>query len=271
MQALPARGAMVAIQASAEEVRATLARYADVAGIAAVNGPADTVISGDEAAVLAIAAEWTGRGRKTKRLPVSHAFHSPLMEPMAAEFRRIAERLDYAPPTVPIVSTVTGTIAEPHTMTGAEYWVGQALSPVLFEQAVRELHAANAGVYLELGTGTLASLTHDCLPDPGRRPLVRALLRDGACEPESLVAALAQARIQGAACDIAALFPGAHRVDLPTYPFQRERYWLATPADRGDPAGLGLDTATHPFLSAATELPDGGSLFTGRISLEAQP
>ncbi|MEU1290322.1 SDR family NAD(P)-dependent oxidoreductase, partial [Kitasatospora sp. NPDC005856] len=272
MHEVAGRGAMVAIGAGADEVRATLAGREDAVGIAAVNGPAGTVVSGDEVAVMAVVDEWARRGSRTKRLLVSHAFHSPLMEPMTAALRETAERLRYAEPTVPVVSTVTGAVVEPGTMASADYWVDQVLRPVLFSDAVATLHAAGVRTYLELGSDALASITPDCLPEQDPRPLVGALLRKDRPEPESVATALAQARLHGVPVDLAALLPGARPgADLPTYPFQRERFWLDRPADDGDPAGLGLERTTHPFLGAGTELPDGGFLFTGRISAQTRP
>ncbi|MFE3022418.1 SDR family NAD(P)-dependent oxidoreductase [Streptomyces sp. NPDC059256] len=270
MQELPVSGAMVAIGASVEEVRASLTGREDAIGVAAVNGPAGTVVSGDEVAVMAVVDEWEKRGRRTKRLLVSHAFHSPLMQPMVAGFREVAESLRFTEPSIPIVSTVTGEVLSAGTMTSARYWVDQVLQPVLFAAAVQTLYQAGVRSYLELGSDALASLAPDCLPDQDARPLVGAVLRRGTSEPDSLVTALIRARIAGTPVDLAAMLPDARSVDLPTYPFQRERYWLSRPA--GDaPTDFGLHGTTHPFISAETELPDGGLLFTGRISTDAQP
>ncbi|MGP4030333.1 SDR family NAD(P)-dependent oxidoreductase [Actinomadura sp. 3N407] len=272
MQELPGSGAMVAIGASAEEVRASLTGREDAVGIAAVNGPAGTVVSGEEVAVMAVVDEWAACGRRTKRLLVSHAFHSPLMKPMVAAFREVAEGLRFDRPTIPIVSTVTGDVVEPGTMASARYWVDQVTRPVLFAAGVQTLHEAGVRAYLELGSDALASLAPDCLPELDARPLVGALLRRDAAEQESVVTALARARVAGVRVDLAAMLRDARRVDLPTYPFQRERYWLGRPAaDASSPTGLGLAGTTHPFLGAETELPDGGFLFTGRISADAQP
>ncbi|MDI5938161.1 SDR family NAD(P)-dependent oxidoreductase, partial [Micromonospora sp. DH15] len=272
MHEVSGNGAMVAIGADPDEVRASLAGLEESVGIAAVNGPAGTVVSGDEVAVMSVVQQWSARGRRVKRLLVSHAFHSPLMAPMVDAFRAVAETMTFAAPVVPIVSTVTGDFADPQALAAPDYWVDQVLRPVLFAQGVETLYQAGARVFLELGSDALASLTPDCLADRFPGPLVNALLRKDRPEPESVVTALAQVRLRGAPVDLAALLPGARRIaELPTYPFQRERFWLSRPVGSGDPAGLGMDRASHPFLGAGTELPDGGSLFTGRISAESQP
>ncbi|WP_431898202.1 SDR family NAD(P)-dependent oxidoreductase [Micromonospora haikouensis] len=272
MHEVSGNGAMVAIGADPDEVRASLAGLEESVGIAAVNGPAGTVVSGDEVAVMSVVQQWSARGRRVKRLLVSHAFHSPLMAPMVDAFRAGAETMTFSAPVVPIVSTVTGDFADPQALAAPDYWVDQVLRPVLFAQGVETLYQAGARVFLELGSDALASLTPDCLADRFPGPLVSALLRKDRPEPESVVTALAQVRLRGAPVDLAALLPGARRIaELPTYPFQRERFWLSRPVGSGDPAGLGMDRASHPFLGAGTELPDGGSLFTGRISAESQP
>ncbi|EWM17466.1 type I polyketide synthase, partial [Kutzneria sp. 744] len=155
MQALPAGGAMVAIQAAEDEIT-----LVDGVGIAAVNGPRSVVISGDEQAVLAIKAEFEAKGRKTTRLKVSHAFHSPLMEPMLDEFRKVAESLTYGTPTIPVVTTSAGG----GQWTEPEYWVDHVRTAVRFCDAVRTLEAQGATLYLEIGPdGVLTGMAQGCL------------------------------------------------------------------------------------------------------------
>ncbi|WP_344641678.1 acyltransferase domain-containing protein, partial [Kitasatospora cystarginea] len=161
MQALPVGGAMVAVQASEDEV---LPFVSGEVGIAAVNGPSSVVISGAEQAVLEVAEKLAAQGRKTKRLTVSHAFHSPLMEPMLAEFRTVAEGLAYGEPGIPIVSTLTGKLTD--ELRTAEYWVRHVREAVRFHDAVQVLEREGVRTFLELGPdGTLSAMGQECVSE----------------------------------------------------------------------------------------------------------
>ncbi|WP_033261138.1 type I polyketide synthase [Amycolatopsis vancoresmycina] len=223
MQALPEGGAMVAVGAPEADVRAALT--GDGVGIAAVNGPAATVIAGEETAVLALAGAFAARGVKTKRLRVSHAFHSPLMDPMLAEFGAVAAKLTYHEPVIPVVSTLTGALAEPST---PDYWVRHVRGTVRFADAVRTLADLGAGTFLELGPDSVLSAM---VADSTDVPAIPAL-RAGEAEPRALVTAFARLRTAGHRLDASVLLAGARRTELPTYAFQRSRFWLepATPS-----------------------------------------
>ncbi|WP_409490915.1 SDR family NAD(P)-dependent oxidoreductase [Amycolatopsis sp. cmx-11-12] len=257
MQELPSGGAMVAIQAREEDVQ-----LVDGVGIAAVNGPDSVVISGVEDKVLGIAAGFA----KTKRLSVSHAFHSPLMEPMLDEFRQVVEGLEFGSPGIAAVSTVSGRVVSGEWGT-AEYWVRQVREPVRFMDAVRTLSAEGVRTFVELGPdAVLSAMVGDLADDVDAVPLQR---RDRP-EAKTLVRAVAGLPV----VDWPAFFEGgdARVVDLPTYPFQRDRYWLAPSAGTRDAVGLGLNAAGHPLLGAAVEVADGETtVLTGRLSLESQP
>ncbi|WP_342668034.1 acyltransferase domain-containing protein, partial [Streptomyces roseoverticillatus] len=271
MQALPAGGAMVAVQATESEVLPHLTE--DIA-IAAVNGPSSVVVSGAEDAVEAIRSHFEGEGRKTSRLRVSHAFHSPLMEPMLDGFRAVAEGLTYGAPELTVVSNVTGAPATAGELRSPDYWVTHVREAVRFADGIRALHAEGVTRFLELGPdGTLSAMARESLPD---ETLLVPALRKNRAEDATLLAALGQLHVHGTSTDWAAFFAGtdARVADgLPTYAFQHERFW-PTPGrtGAGDIGAAGLEAAGHPLLSTAVELPDSdGLLFTTRLSLQSHP
>ncbi|WP_456340703.1 SDR family NAD(P)-dependent oxidoreductase [Streptomyces rochei] len=273
MQELPAGGAMVAVQASEAEVAPLL-----TPGVAlgAVNGPESVVLSGEEGEVLALAAAFVARGRKTQRLSVSHAFHSPLMEPMLAEFRRVAESLTYHEPLLPVVSNVTGTLDDEHRLSTPEYWVDHVRATVRFSDGVRALADAGADAFVELGPdGVLTALAQQSLDTgTGTGALAVAALRKDRAEERCLLTALARLHTAGVDVDWSACFhgTGARRTDLPTYAWQHERYWPVLMAAAGDVSAAGLVSAEHPLLGAAVSLAGtDGVLFTGRLSAQTHP
>nr|WP_066946655.1 type I polyketide synthase [Streptomyces lushanensis] len=228
MQALPRGGAMVAVQAGEPEVAALLAGRTSEAAVAAVNGPSSVVVSGDEAAVEEIAGHFAERGRRTSRLKVSHAFHSPHMDGMLEEFRTVAKEVTFGTPGIPVVSTLTGQAASGDNLRTADYWVDQVRHAVRFADAVRTLESEGVTTLLEVGPGgVLSALAAQSAGLPDVTVAVPAV-RGGRPEPEALVAALAALHCRGTAVDWQAFFAGtgARRAELPTYAFQRERYWL---------------------------------------------
>jgi len=279
MQELPAGGAMVAIQGSEDEVAPLLT---DRASIAAVNGPTSVVIAGDEDVALEIAAGFEAQGRKTKRLTVSHAFHSPRMDAMLADFRKVAEGLAFNAPTIPLVSCLTGTVATADEIRMPDFWVRHVRESVRFVDGVHTLRDNGVTTFVELGPdGVLSAMGENCLAeteteteDNEDQAAFVPALRNGRPEARALATALAQLHVRGVALDWTAVYAGrgARRVELPTYPFQRQRYWLDVGISAEDVAYAGLDTAGHPLLGAAVELPDtGGYVFTGRLSLLTHP
>ncbi|WP_241911121.1 type I polyketide synthase [Streptomyces sp. DH-12] len=249
MDALPAGGAMVAVEASEDEVRAALVEGVSVA---AVNGPRAVVVSGAEAAVEQVAAALAERGARTKRLTVSHAFHSVLMDPMLEEFRQVAKTLTYRPARIPVVSNLTGEVAGPELST-PDYWVRHVREAVRFADGIRTLHDRGVTRFLELGPdGVLTAMAQNTLPDaePGAdEVLCTAVLRKDREETFSLLTALGRLHAHGGEVDWAAFFAGtgARPVALPTYPFQRTRYWLdAEPLEGVSGAGT-ADAETDEF------------------------
>ncbi|MFJ9813569.1 SDR family NAD(P)-dependent oxidoreductase [Streptomyces sp. NPDC101158] len=265
MQELPAGGAMSAVAASEDEV---LPLLGDTVSVAAVNGPTSVVVSGAEDDVVRLESHFADQGRRTRRLRVSHAFHSPLMEPMLDEFRRVAEAMTHAEPGIPLVSTLTGAPAAPD----ADHWVRHIRGTVRFADAVRHLHDAGVTTFLEIGPdAVLTALTPGCLPDTADDVAALATLRAGRDEESDLLDAVGAAWVRGATVSGAALFPGARAVPLPTYAFQRRRYWLDLPTTP-DVAGAGLTPLHHPLLTAEISLADGdGTLLTGLLPARTQP
>ncbi|WFB10965.1 SDR family NAD(P)-dependent oxidoreductase [Streptomyces sp. LX-29] len=274
MQSLPQGGAMVSIAAPEKDVRSALEGVAGVS-VAAVNGPASVVISGDADAVARISDGFAADGVKTKQLRVSHAFHSPHMDAMLADFRRFADILTYHAPRIPVVSNVTGKIATAEELCSAEYWVRHVREAVRFADGIRTLESQGVTRFLELGPdGTLSAMARDCLTEGSEAALVPALRRDRP-EERSLLTALSRLHAHGVPADWEAVFAGtgARRVELPTYAFQRRQYWPKPSATQaGDVSAAGLTRAEHPLLGAAVGLADGdGYLFTGRLSVETHP
>jgi acyl transferase domain-containing protein/acyl carrier protein len=254
MGELPAGGAMVSLQASEQEVEKLLGGLEQRVALAAVNGPRSVVISGDEEAVFELAGEWQRQGRKTKRLRVSHAFHSPRMDEMLRDFAKVAESISYSAPGIPIVSNLTGEPLSAELACSPDYWVRHVREPVRFFDGARWLSTIGVSSYLELGPdGVLSAMIQDChtekddeppggddvgTVDDGRAPLMAIpVLRGGRPEAQTFIGALAEMWVRGVNVDWGTLYQGseARRVDLPTYAFQRQHYWLgASPATARD-------------------------------------
>ncbi|MEV5084137.1 SDR family NAD(P)-dependent oxidoreductase, partial [Streptomyces sp. NPDC056159] len=270
MQALPAGGAMVAVQATEDEVTPHLI---DGVSIAALNGPTSVVVSGVEGAVLELAARFEADGRKTTRLRVSHAFHSPLMDPMLDEFRTVAEGLSYATPVIPVVSNLTGSLATAEELCSPEYWVRHVREAVRFADGMVTLQEQGVTTFLELGPdGVLSAMAQESLT--GGEAVTIPLLRKNTAEERAALAALGRLHATGTRVDWAGfLAPAcASPLELPTYAFQHRPFWPAAKRDATDVNSVGISAAAHPLLNAVVELAEGEDLvFTGRLSLHSHP
>ena len=286
MGALPDGGAMAAVSVSEREVLESLCDFDGRLALAAVNAPEGVVVSGDEEAVGAWETAFAAEGRKVTRLRVSHAFHSHLMDPMLAEFKTLLESVSLREPTLPVVSNVSGQTLSVAEATSPEYWANHVRRTVRFCDGVRFLQRAGVTCWLELGPGgALCAMAHQSLDRDTREELatgehrvennlIASSLRAHRPETRELITLLAQAHIHGLLVDWGVLFAGreACGVDLPTYAFQRKRFWLERSVAAVDASAVGQMEADHPLLGAAVELPEGGGwLFTGRLSLRSHP
>ena len=260
MQALAPGGAMLAVELPADVVEKALG---DTVAIAAVNGPTSVVVSGEQDAVDALAQQWRDQGVRIKPLTVSHAFHSPLMDPMLADFAAALDGLTFSEPSIPGL---------PDGVARADYWVAHVRRPVLFGDMVTQLRDQGATRWLEVGPdGVLTALAQRVVEDGVFVPC----LRSGRPQVETLLGAVGTLWAHGADVDWAALFEawGGRPVGgLPTYPFQHRNLWLDTAGKTADVASAGLATPGHPLLGAAVELAGSdGYLLTGRLALSSHP
>ncbi|WP_256451405.1 type I polyketide synthase [Amycolatopsis sp. CA-230715] len=244
-QDLPPGGAMVALGVPEADV---LPLLTDGVSVAAVNGPASTVIAGDENAVLDIARRLEAEGCPVKRLRISHASHSQRMDPMLPDLRAVAEGLTFNEPVIPMAARAPQT---------PERWVRHVRDTVRFADDIEWLTGQGVTTFVEVGPdAALVPMIEECLG--GRNAVVVPLQRRDRSETREVVTALARLYVHGVRMDLPALVDVGRPVDLPTYAFQQERYWLDAGADQ-------------PLLGRATELADGGALLSGRLSLRTRP
>ncbi|MFB7630841.1 type I polyketide synthase [Streptomyces sp. NPDC056149] len=266
MQALPAGGAMAALEATEDEVAPLLGAHA---ALAAVNGPTAVVVAGTEDAVRHLTAHFAHRDRRTSRLAVSHAFHSPLMEPMLDAFRDVVAGLTFHRPSLPLVSNLTGEPAGDE-ITTPDYWVRHVRGTVRFADGITALAKAGTDVLVELGPGSvLSAMARDTLGPGSATHVVPALTKDRP-EEAAFAAALGRLHTLGVPVDWPAFYAGtgARRTDLPTYAFQRARHWPTPPR----PGATTPGALRHPLLGSAVELADGGgTVCSGTLSARTHP
>ncbi|MFG2141090.1 beta-ketoacyl synthase N-terminal-like domain-containing protein [Streptomyces sp. NPDC048650] len=261
MGALRPGGAMLAARITEAEVAPWLAERTDAVSVAAVNGPHSLVLAGAETPLAALADELAAAGHKTRRIAMSVAAHSPLMDPMLEEFRAVVRTLSYAAPAVPILSTVTGRPLTGEDARDPDHWVRHVRQSVRFKDAIGRLRDEHVTGFLELGAEpALTPMIDECLEaaDPEIGAAVVPSLRAGVPDRQALLTAVAQVHAHGAPVDWDAVLPGARPVALPTYAFQRRRFWLAStpagPAADGDSADAAVAAGTMPGGEEPPEL-----------------
>ncbi|WP_449657843.1 SDR family NAD(P)-dependent oxidoreductase [Streptomyces lancefieldiae] len=243
MQELPGRGVMSAVRAGEPDVLAVLTDLDRPVDIAAVNGPDAVVVSGTEGDVALVEHAASARGWKTTRLAVTHAFHSSLMDPMLDRYAEVLAGVSFGEPVTGFVSTTWGRVVSGAELGRPEYWLDNVRRTVRFADAVRALDATGVDTYLEIGPdAVLSSLAQDCVPDPRRAAFVATQRRDEG-QAETFTRALARLIVRGGPAPEPGRTEGARprHVELPTYAFQRERYWLGS---------------TLPYAAPTDEVPD---------------
>jgi acyl transferase domain-containing protein/acyl carrier protein len=268
MQELPRNGTMLAVRAGLDEVREALRDHGERISIAAVNGPRSTVISGERSAVAEVMAAFEQARVQARELRVSHAFHSALMEPMLDGFEAIARGIHCRPPRCRLISNLTGTALADGQAPDAPYWRRHVREPVLFEQGMRALAEAGATAFLEIG------------PQPTLTGMARMFLDDGASawitsmrpdrdENAQLLAGAAALYAQGVELDWAGFHRGrgGRKVALPTYPFERKRYWISVDRPGRDPDAGGA--LLHPLLGRRLPSAQSTIPFLAELGLQA--
>ncbi|MEM7127080.1 MAG: type I polyketide synthase, partial [Chloroflexota bacterium] len=296
MAALPQDGTMVSFMASEEQVQEAIAPYEAEVSIAAINGPESTVISGRRESVLEIAEQMAAQGIKTRELTVSHAFHSPLMEPMLDDFRQVAQSITYHEPKPSLVSNVSGKLASNEVMT-ADYWVRHVRQAVRFADGVETLHEQGIEIFLEIGPqpillGMVGDQTtrrpddQDSPPHPSPKlvigdtpspipeisnqghPLTLPSLRQNQNDWQQMLSSLGQLYVRGVEIDWEGFDQAYQRqkIVLPTYPFQRQRYWVDTSRS------LRREEVLSPLIDKMVKLPTSGeTVFETAMSMETFP
>lgn len=269
MQALPDGGGMVAVDAPAEQISPLVARYAPGVSIAGYNGPAQVVVAGPRAALDLLREQLSADGVRSADLTVSHAFHSAAMDPILDDLAAAASRATMADPAIPLISDLTGAVLRPGEL-DPRYWARHARQPVRFAQGLRAMAELGVDRFLEIGPHpTLSALGGRVLGDSAR---FVASLRRGRGDRETMMTALGHLYVAGVPVDWEQVhLPHDRRhVLAPTYPFQRQRYWVASRSeaatDPGLPAQGGNGTADRPATRDFGHPPAAASRASGERS-----
>ncbi|MBE9169284.1 acyltransferase domain-containing protein [Pleurocapsales cyanobacterium LEGE 06147] len=271
MQALPPNGQMVAIFADEAKVSATIEPYRGKVSIAAINSPKNTVISGEYRAVQAVLKQLEAQEVEYRRLQVSHAFHSPLMEPMIAEFERVASKIEYSAPQLGLISNVTGNLVTGKEVASAAYWCRHIREPVRFLASMQSLQKQGCEVFVEIGPHpVLIGMGRQCLPEAG---VWLPSLKRGQPDWQPLLESLASLYKHGMEVDWHEFDRDyqRQRLSLPTYPFERQRYWIDA-AERQPSRSVALSPQiNHPLLGQRLHSPLRQIQFESQFSLDLLP
>jgi candicidin polyketide synthase FscE len=276
---LAGHGGMLSVGESAAAVTERIAGCGDRLAVAAVNGAAATVVSGEPAALAELAACCAAAGVRAKQIPVDYASHSAQVEVIKEEILAVLAGITPGPARTPMISAMTGEWLD-GPEAGAGYWYDSLRAPVEFDQAVRLLAGSGHQVFIEVSPHPVLtpaiSETLDDVAGQAAEPVavtVTGTLRRDDGGPARLLASLAEVHVRGVAVDWAAVLPAGQQLELPTYAFQHRHYWPRPSASRvGDMTAAGLGPVDHPLLGAAVELAAGdGYLVTGRLSVRTQP
>ena len=279
MQQLPQDGSMVAVFASEEIVSAAIAPYQEQVNLAAINGWENLVISGKREAIETVVASLVTEGIETKPLNVSHAFHSPLMEPILAEFETVARQITYSPPRIELISNLTGEAIGEEIAT-PQYWCRHIRQPVRFAQSIETLHRLGYQAFVEIGAKpTLLGMARSILESKKTSDFFLWLpsLRPGASDWQQLLESLAQLCVRGVTVDWFGFDRdySHYRIALPTYPFQRKRYWIEanpkiiqnpippTPFKKGESL---IQNPLHPLLGQKLRSPLKEIIFESQLA-----
>jgi acyl transferase domain-containing protein/acyl carrier protein len=264
MQALPENhGAMAAVSASEARVAQAIAPFRDRVSIGAVNGPGNVVVSGDKDAVHSVCGTLAAEGVACRPLTVSHAFHSPLMIPMLEDYEEVLRSVAFRPPSIAFVSNLTGDFM--HEEPDAQYWLRQIREPVRFADGISRLYAQQYRTWLEVGPQpTLTGMARQFVADDECRWLPS--LRRGADDLATIFQSLSQLYTAGASIDWTGIDAGCGRrkISLPTYPFERERYWL-------EPRAIPTRRAEHPILGSRIPTAAEEIIFENQFSAATPP
>ncbi|KIF04675.1 polyketide synthase subunit, partial [Streptomyces sp. RSD-27] len=271
---LAGKGGMIAASLAPAALRSRLERFGDRLSVAAVNSPGTAAVAGEPAALRELLDELTAEGVHARAIPgVDTAGHSAQVDALKEHLLEVLDPVAPRTGDIPFYSTVTGGLLDTAAL-DRDYWYRNMREPVEFEQATRALIADGHEVFLEPSPHPMLSASlQETVADAGARAAVLGTLRREKGGARWFAAALGTAHVSGVEIDADALFgKDARRVDLPTYPFQRERYWYNAPARRGDAASIGLHEAGHPLLGGGVELPESGSVvYTARVSADTHP
>ncbi|MFI8975478.1 type I polyketide synthase [Nocardia asteroides] len=265
------RGAMAALVAPAARARELLCRWTDRLEVAVINGPSTTVVAGDAEAMTEFLRHCETTGVESRLLPVDYASHSAHMAVLRDRVHADLAQITSRAATVPIISSTTGRIVDP-TSLDASYWFENLRRTVHFDKSIGCALTAGYRQFVEVSphpvlTGAIAEIAAAVDIDAG----VTATLHRGRGAGADFLAAVADAHAQGAEVNWAALYPGAHEVDLPTYALQRRTYWLPATTSSRNPRPGSFDIADHPLITAATDLADGSVVCLGHLDVREHP